>query len=213
MPIDYVVHAAPHDPLVNHVVEGVAAVLVGTWAAGVQPVRPVSLPTGMTISAAGTLALGGRVMPVGGIIMWSGALAAIPTGWALCDGAGGRPDLRNRFIYGAHGSGAAPGTTGGSADAIAVAHTHTFTATSGGISANHTHSMFGGNTARVLLPYIAGGGGIGGGGWTTGDYESTGGVSSDHSHTTSGTTASTGAAGTNARLPPYYVLAFIICLA
>ena len=33
------------------------------------------------------------LMPSRGIIMWSGTAADIPTGWALCDGTGGTPDL------------------------------------------------------------------------------------------------------------------------
>lgn len=37
-------------------------------------------------------------MPTGGIIMWSGTVATIPSGWHLCDGTNGTPDLRNRFI-------------------------------------------------------------------------------------------------------------------
>lgn len=37
----------------------------------------------------------------GMIMMWSGRIAEIPEGWALCDGQGGRPDLRNRFVLGA----------------------------------------------------------------------------------------------------------------
>lgn len=40
-------------------------------------------------------------IPVGGIIMWSGSIATIPIGWALCDGVGGRPKLIDRFIIGA----------------------------------------------------------------------------------------------------------------
>ena len=38
------------------------------------------------------------LMPSRGIIMWSGTAADIPTGWALCDGTGGTPDLTDRFI-------------------------------------------------------------------------------------------------------------------
>ena len=41
------------------------------------------------------------MVPKGGIIIWSGAQAAIPTGWALCNGSNGTPDLRDRFIVGA----------------------------------------------------------------------------------------------------------------
>ena len=37
-------------------------------------------------------------MPVGGIIMWSGAVSAIPTGWALCNGSNGTPNLTGKFI-------------------------------------------------------------------------------------------------------------------
>lgn len=52
------------------------------------------------------------VVPVGGIVMWAGLLANIPTGWALCDGTNGTPDLRDRFLVGA-AAGQNPGTTGG----------------------------------------------------------------------------------------------------
>lgn len=56
----------------------------------------------------------GGPIPVGGIIMWSGAIADIPTGWALCDGANGTPDLTDRFVMGA-GDTYSPGDTGGAA--------------------------------------------------------------------------------------------------
>lgn len=51
-------------------------------------------------------------IPSGVIVMWSGAANAIPTGWALCDGTNGTPDLRNRFIVGA-GSSYSVGAMGG----------------------------------------------------------------------------------------------------
>lgn len=40
-----------------------------------------------------------QILPEGAIIMWAGS--QIPTGWALCDGNDGRPNLLNRFIVGA----------------------------------------------------------------------------------------------------------------
>lgn len=40
------------------------------------------------------------IVPRGLISMWSGAVGAIPTGWALCDGTNGTPDLKGRFIAG-----------------------------------------------------------------------------------------------------------------
>ena len=51
-------------------------------------------------------------IPIGGIIMWSGTIANIPTGWLLCNGSNGTPNLQDRFIVGA-GSGYSPGNTGG----------------------------------------------------------------------------------------------------
>lgn len=43
---------------------------------------------------------GGGVVPIGGIIMWSGSETTIPSGWALCNGQNTTPDLRGRFIIG-----------------------------------------------------------------------------------------------------------------
>ncbi len=51
-------------------------------------------------------------IPQGAIVMWSGSIATIPSGWALCNGANGTPNLRDRFIVGA-GSSYGVGATGG----------------------------------------------------------------------------------------------------
>jgi hypothetical protein len=57
-------------------------------------------------------------VPLGGIIMWSGAINTIPAGWALCNGqtVNGRttPNLQDRFVIGA-GSGYGVGAAGGNA--------------------------------------------------------------------------------------------------
>jgi len=58
---------------------------------------------------------------IGIICLWSGAIVDIPSGWQLCDGTNGTPDLRNRFVIGA-GDTYAVNDTGG-----AATHTHTFT--------------------------------------------------------------------------------------
>lgn len=50
-----------------------------------------------------------------GIIIWSGAVANVPSGWYLCDGSNGTPDLRNKFVLGAGGS-YSVGATGGAAN-------------------------------------------------------------------------------------------------
>jgi len=57
-------------------------------------------------------------IPAGLIAMWHGLLVNIPTGWNLCDGTNGTPDLRSKFVKGAAAA-ANPGATGGSAT-----HTH-----------------------------------------------------------------------------------------
>lgn len=52
-------------------------------------------------------------LPRGIITMWSGATNAVPSGWALCDGKNGTPNLKDRFIVGA-GQSYAVGNVGGS---------------------------------------------------------------------------------------------------
>lgn len=42
-----------------------------------------------------------RAVPSGSIIMYHGA--TIPSGWALCNGQNGTPDLRDKFVVGAGG--------------------------------------------------------------------------------------------------------------
>ena len=78
------------------------------------------------------------IIPSGVIVMWSGSVASVPSGWFLCDGANSTPDLRDRFIVGA-GSTYAVNATGGSADAIVVSHTHT--ATSVVTDPGHAHTI------------------------------------------------------------------------
>jgi len=155
----------------------------------------------------------GGTVPIGGIIVWSGAQNAIPSGWALCNGSSSTPDLRNRFVVGA-GSTYSVGNTGGSANAITVSHTHS-TASGGshghGVSdPGHTHSYnrrnntsvhsFGdSNQNRPSTSFSSSTSGSG----TTGITITSGG---SHSHSVN----STGSSGTNANLPPYYALCYIM---
>ena len=60
-----------------------------------------------------TVSMSGGV-PTGAIILWSGAVNAIPTGYVICDGNNSTPDLRNAFILAA-GDTYAVGATGGAA--------------------------------------------------------------------------------------------------
>jgi len=132
-------------------------------------------------------------VPSGSIIMWSGSIASIPGGWYLCDGTNSTPNLRDRFVVGA-GSTYAVTATGGSADAITVSHTHTASVTDPG----HAHSAdqpYPGSTA-------ANGGGYYGQGSTRNTGTATTGITVGIS--------TTGSSGTNANLPPYYALAYIM---
>lgn len=86
-------------------------------------------------------ALLSNAVPTGVITMWSGSTSAIPSGWALCNGSNGTPDLRDRFIVGA-GSSYAVGDTGGAnsvtlTSAQMPAHNHSVTVNSGGA---HSHT-------------------------------------------------------------------------
>jgi hypothetical protein len=49
-------------------------------------------------------------VPQGGIMMWSGTIASIPTGWSLCDGSNGTPDLTDKFIVSVTSGAENPGT-------------------------------------------------------------------------------------------------------
>ena len=133
-------------------------------------------------------------IPSGGIIIWSGSASAIPSGWYLCNGSNSTPDLRDKFVVGA-GSTYAVADTGGSANAVVVSHTHTATVTDPGHSHTITPSSTGYNSAISSGPPQA-----------TLDGSST-------STATTGVTVSnstTGVSGTNANLPPYYALCYIM---
>lgn len=146
--------------------------------------------------------IGNGTFPLGGIIMWSGAISAIPTGWSLCDGSNGTPDLRNKFVLGATNDGSDstyPGIsvsqTGGSADATLVTHTHTATVTDPG----HLHSISFTNTdSGDGRSEESGNGGQSG--------------TNDTNTNTTGITVSNsteGSSATNANLPPFLALAYI----
>lgn len=80
-------------------------------------------------------------VPVGIICMWSGSISNVPSGWALCNGQNGTPDLRGRFVVGAGGA-YSVGATGGAAQVTLTtaqipAHGHSGTAASAG---SHSHA-------------------------------------------------------------------------
>jgi hypothetical protein len=162
-------------------------------------------------------------IPVGLIAMYSGSLADIGIGvyanWALCDGSGGTPDLRDKFVLGAGlvatgatnpAATAATSASGGHTPVIqgttltiaqtpahthtGPSHTHSFSdaGVTGTASANHAHG-------GIPLSDVAGdsfgtavdGGAPNGGTMTTGQSGSA------HTHTFS-VSGTTGAGGTGA---------------
>jgi hypothetical protein len=164
-------------------------------------------------------------IPAGIIAMWSGALLAVPSGWALCDGSNGTPDLRNRFVV-SQGSTYPLGTTGGgTTTSSGGSHSHT-TSTTG----SHSHSGVTGGTALTVdqIPshthtyqtdgtdgsrLLAAGGSFSVDG-NTATTSSTGG-SQTHTHTISSDgahshTVSTASDHTHTVTPPYFALAYIM---
>ena len=151
--------------------------------------------------------------PTGGLMMWPTSSA--PSGWLLCAGAAvsrttysalfavigttfgsgdgsttfNLPDYRDRMPIGA-GTTYSANSTGGSKDAVVVSHTHTAT------DSGHTHTQ---SYVTFANPATTGGGAA---------YGST--------TTTTGvgyaniTVSTTGVSGTNANLPPYLGIYFII---
>jgi len=93
---------------------------------------------------------GWNYVPVGGIILWAGALGTLPGNWEICDGNNGTPDLRNRFVLGA-GDSYIVGNTGG-AESVNLAHDHESSGAAGTSSTetnNHGHTVSG-NTGAGL---------------------------------------------------------------
>jgi hypothetical protein len=140
-------------------------------------------------------------VPSGCILLWSGSIGSIPAGFVLCNGLNSTPDLRDRFVVGAGSSYAVDGT-GGSANAIVVSHTHV--ATSVVTDPGHVHVVNINNTQS----------GAGVGGLWTGGSSPTPASGNSASNTTgitvATTNASSGTSGTNANLPPYYALCYIM---
>jgi len=139
------------------------------------------------------------IIPAGIISMWSGSIASIPTGWLLCDGTNGTPDLRDKFVVGA-GSTYAVAATGGSANATLVSHTHTASVTDPG----HTHAT---TPSTPLVGTVAGG--HPGGAAPDPGTPSTLTINTEFTGI-SVTNSTEGSSGTNANLPPYYALAYIM---
>lgn len=183
-------------------------------SAGSFKITSLATPTASTDAA--NKAYVDAAIPIGGIIMWSGSVASIPSGWQICDGTNGTPNLTGKFIVHADadtGGTYNPGNTGG-ADSVTLttaqmpSHTHSAGSLSTSTAGNHQHDTFnnaqsntttGGAANRVTgLTNTAGSG-------TSGKTDANG----DHTHTISGVTGAQGSSTSHENRPPYYALAFI----
>ena len=161
-----------------------------TASAGTSTTQIATTAFVTTAIAAATAAL----IPAGMIMIWSGSVGSIPSGWVLCNGSNSTPDLRDKFVVGA-GNSYAVGGTGGSANAVVVSHTHTATVTDPGHA--HNYTRYG-----ALLVQS---------GSATACWTGTTTVAT--STATTGVTVANsteGVSGNNANLPPYYALCYIM---
>ena len=152
----------------------------------------------------------------GMIMMYTGSTA--PSGWAICNGQNGTPDLRNRFIVGA-GNSYNVGVTGGF-DSVSLSesqipsHTHSFSGSgshSHGINdPGHTHTM---NFNQGNIISSGGAFGLKDSGTANRINTNTTGISvNSQSVTISGNTGGTGGGQAHENRPPYYALMFIMKL-
>jgi hypothetical protein len=160
---------------------------------------------------------GGGIIPVGGIIIWSGSTGSIPSGWAICNGSNGTPNLQNKFVIGA-GSSYNVGATGGSAQAVVVTHTHDISSDGahghGVNDPGHLHSYTnwsntaskGGDATNRSAPINSAAAN------TAGNYTGISIVSGGGHNHNGAVQAPSGATATSntANLPPYYALAYIM---
>lgn len=145
------------------------------------------------------------------IIIWTGTLATIPAGWSLCDGGGGRPDFRTRFIRGVNTNVTDPGTTGGAATHLhtEVNYTHSHTMNNDGTHL-HTHSLYTWTHNHMVLVSQGAGGNIqndtGAGNHQHANTDSIG----SHNHNAMGNSSHSHIVNTASSLPTYYDVAYII---
>lgn len=142
----------------------------------------------------------GGIIPTGGIIAWAGT--SVPTGWYLCDGTNGTPDLTAKFIYG--GAIADVGTTAAAQNTVIANHSalsdHSVTQ-----PAQHASNTTSGNGATTSTPE---GGGIPVALNTTNHTHTTPALS--HTGTAVDAHSSISAHSVSTQyFPPYYTLAYI----
>jgi microcystin-dependent protein len=198
----------------------------GSWQIGGTPVTATAAELnkldGYTGTATDLNEAIAHYVPTGGIIMWSGAVSAIPTGWVLCDGTNSTPNLVDRFVVGSgtdSGGTHDVGDTGGTnsltlTEAQLPAHTHGAGTLATNETGDHYHldgtvmdsgaedtygSTVDASATRVDQSQSE----------TKNNHAHTS-TAGAHSHTISGNTGSTGSGSSIDNRPAYYALAFIM---
>ena len=178
--------------------------VVTTGATVTQTLTAEQITSTDDMTASGTVTaanfIGNGVIPIGGIIMWSGTDSNVPSNWALCNGSNGTPNLIDKFIVG-RGSAYAAGATGGFTDSVVVQHDHTATSSVTDPGHAHTFSSHNDDTAdgntlndRSNLPNTR----------TMTSSSNTTGIS------VSTSVDQEGVSGAGKNLPPYYAIAYIM---
>jgi hypothetical protein len=163
------------------------------------------------------------LVPAGMIMIWSGSVGSIPSGWVLCNGSNSTPDLRDKFVIGAGSTYAVGGTGGASTVTAAGSISVAGTALTEAQMPKHYHGMRGPNgpfTSTMPSASASGSGNYGGG--TPDDGTTAYGTNSVGGSAASGS-ASTGTSNGDAHnhsatftgssvssLPPYYALCYIM---
>jgi hypothetical protein len=143
-------------------------------------------------------------LPYGAIMPWNGSEYSIPSGWVLCDGFDGAPDLQDRFIVGVGDEVSALGETGGSTTAYMSGYM-SFAATTLTSSNFPSHN----HTCEDMAPNRANSVSVGGysaapNGTSTRTLSSVGG-GQGHTHPDTAVTS-----GSFSIVPEYYCLVFIM---
>lgn len=144
-----------------------------------------------TVSATGAIEIPSKAVPAscakkGQIILWYGDASKVPAGWAICDGNGGRPNLKDRFVVGAGGS-YQKGATGGATEVKLTVQE----------MPSHVHEVLDNQVGRHTWSLIDGAEGF----TYRGNYAYA-----------NKSTESTGGGGAHPNLPPYYALYYLIKL-
>ena len=143
-------------------------------------------------------------IPTGGIMIWSGLLADVPSGWAVCNGSQGTPNLQNLFVIGTNAVSTVNSGNTNNQVTITTAnlpeHVHTGTTTAGGASHNHGFSLARGGTGPTSMTS------------TTDQGNNTNKSTEDNLHSHLISTQSTGLGQPITIIPPYYALFYIMKL-